>query len=420
MHGNRSPAKRATVLVNSMGLGRCVRDLALVKELRRLIPELEIAWLAPHPCGLILEEAGETVHPSSSFLRSASFAAEAAIEPGYRWNGRMAERLLKTIARDNAKIVASALADSPPHLFIADDAPELTFLLQYEPFFRRWSNWSLVFITDSFSIGPRSSIGGGPLGAIWRRLKSARVLRALRDHLAEGDAALFIGTADDIGNARLDRVPGKLRDWFETAFRPIGYPLAFDPKTLTSGKKSDLKARLGYDPEKPLVLASIGATAAAKELLERVDSAAGAMALAIGAPIQLVLVGGPRLPPQKLRLSSGLSSVKPYVPKLYEHFAAADFAITAGGLMSALELATVGTPFVYVPLCGCEEQESDVASRLTRLGAGVRMSFFEITPKRLGEEFARALEGRAATPKIELPPEDARSAAKTIASLITA
>jgi UDP:flavonoid glycosyltransferase YjiC (YdhE family) len=63
------------------------------------------------------------------------------------------------------------------------------------------------------------------------------------------------------------------------------------------------------------------------------------------------------------------------VPRLYEHFAAADFAVVEGGLTSAVELAAVGAPFVYVPLSGHVEQEIEVAPRLERLGIGRRKEF---------------------------------------------
>ena len=418
MQEDRPPAKRATVLVSSMGLGRCVRDLAFIEELRRLIPELEVSWLAAHPCTLILDEAGEKIHPAASSLKSASFAAEAAVEPGFRWNGRTAGRLLKTTARDNAKVVARALADYPPDLLIADEAIELIWLFESEPFFRRWSSWPLFYIADSFDSTRSSPVGKGAIEALRKRLRARKFFRVMRDHLVEGDTAAFIGTSDDMPDALLYMdMPGS-KDWFEATFRPIGYPLRFDPEKLISESKANLKARLGYDPKKPLVIASIGGTAAAKELLERVDSAAEAMASVAGSSIQLILVGGPRLPPQKLRLTSGLSSLKQYVPKLYEHFAAADFAIVGGGLMSAVELAAVRTPFVYVPLVGCTEQERDVAGRLARARAGIKMAFYEVVPKRLAEEFARALDRRSSDPKSDLPLDGARSAAELIVSTL--
>lgn len=87
------------------------------------------------------------------------------------------------------------------------------------------------------------------------------------------------------------------------------------------------------------------------------DQAASELAAVTEGKLEIVLVSGPRLSPESLHVTSKNVAVRGYVPRLYEHFAAADFAVVEGGLTSAVELVAVGTPFVYVPLSGHVEQE---------------------------------------------------------------
>jgi GAF domain-containing protein len=50
--------------------GHARRDLAIVRALRRLRPDVDVEWLAQHPVTAVLEPAGETIHPASAQLLS--------------------------------------------------------------------------------------------------------------------------------------------------------------------------------------------------------------------------------------------------------------------------------------------------------------------------------------------------------------
>jgi len=134
-----------------------------------------------------------------------------------------------------------------------------------------------------------------------------------------------------------------------------------------------------------------------------VDQAASELAAVTEGKLEIVLVSGPRLSPESLHVTSKNVAVRGYVPHLYEHFAAADFAVVEGGLTSAVELAAVGTPFVYVPLSGHVEQESEVAPRLERLRIGRRMSFEELTPRNLARAYRDALKSPHTAQGVNLP-----------------
>src|SRR5262249_24957244 len=68
----RSRPKRALYISSPIGLGHARRDVAIVDELRRLHPDLEVDWLAQHPVTAELEARGERIHPASGQLANES------------------------------------------------------------------------------------------------------------------------------------------------------------------------------------------------------------------------------------------------------------------------------------------------------------------------------------------------------------
>jgi UDP:flavonoid glycosyltransferase YjiC (YdhE family) len=98
---------------------------------------------------------------------------------------------------------------------------------------------------------------------------------------------------------------------------------------------------------------------------------------------RMILVAGPRLDPSELPRHPRLD-VRPFVPNLFRHHAAAHLAIVQGGLTTTMELAALRTPFLYFPLRNHFEQTFFVSRRLERLGAGARMDYDRTTPEELG------------------------------------
>ena len=98
----------------------------------------------------------------------------------------------------------------------------------------------------------------------------------------------------------------------------------------------------------------------------------------------MILITGPRLPPDELQFQPGVE-VKGFVTDLYKYYAACDLAVVQGGFSSTLELTALGRPFIFFPIEGHSEQEH-VANRLARFNAGIRMSFFKTTPASLAEQ----------------------------------
>ena len=57
--------KKVLYISGSLGLGHVFRDLAIVKELRKLKPDIDLYWLAEQPVTDLLTKAGEKVLPES-------------------------------------------------------------------------------------------------------------------------------------------------------------------------------------------------------------------------------------------------------------------------------------------------------------------------------------------------------------------
>jgi UDP-N-acetylglucosamine:LPS N-acetylglucosamine transferase len=130
---------------------------------------------------------------------------------------------------------------------------------------------------------------------------------------------------------------------------------------------------------------TVGGTAVGKPLLD-LASAAYPLMRRERPDLRMVMVLGSRLAPDGLAIADGISTLR-YVPRLYEHFAAADLVITQGGGTTTAELTALRRPFIYFPLAGHDEQLGQVAARQRRLGAGVELEFAATGP----EELARAV-----------------------------
>jgi UDP:flavonoid glycosyltransferase YjiC (YdhE family) len=129
----------------------------------------------------------------------------------------------------------------------------------------------------------------------------------------------------------------------------------------------------------------------------------------------MILVAGPRLAPEELPQGPQIE-VRPFVPHLFRHHAAAHLAIVQGGLTTTMELAAFQTPFLYFPLRNHFEQNLHVTRRLDRLGAGVRMDFDRTTVEELGDAILDHL-GKPVHHR-EAPSGGTERAARMIANLL--
>jgi UDP:flavonoid glycosyltransferase YjiC (YdhE family) len=224
------------------------------------------------------------------------------------------------------------------------------------------------------------------------------------------DLGLFVGEPEDVPNKSFGFMLPNRKDYAKATYRFTGYILQFDPKKLPDEKK--LRKKLGYGKE-PLVVASIGGTSIGKELLELCGKALPIARQKIPS-LRMVLVSGPRIKADFIDVPEEVD-VLPFVPKLYEHFAACDLAIIQGGATSAMELAALKKPFIYFPLENHFEQ-ANVARILNQRKMGVEMHYSTTTPELLAEKITELTGTKVHYP--DLPVNGAQKAAELISTLL--
>ena len=396
--------KKVLYISGSLGLGHIKRDLVIARELRALSPEVELAWIAADPASAIIEEAGERLHPEAASYANDNEPAEKAARDGQL---NLLKYLMKASKdwRKNVDAFDRITAEEHFDLVVGDETYELNVGFMKQPELKRSP---YVMIYDFIGLDAMTSNPMEWLGIyMWNRIWS-KDFKAGRDPVH--DRALFIGEEEDVADKPFGLLlPGR-REWARSLCEFVGYVLPFDPSSLQD--RPSIRARLGYGDE-PLIVCAIGGTAIGKEVLtlcgrsfthlkERLDG------------LRMLLVCGPRLAAEALEVPDGVE-IRGYVPDLYEHFAACDLAIVQGGGTTTLELTALKRPFIYFPIEGHFEQ-AQVAQRLERHRAGVRMFLSETSPRDLAEQAVTTLEAEASFAPI--PVDGGRRAAELIAELL--
>lgn len=136
----------------------------------------------------------------------------------------------------------------------------------------------------------------------------------------------------------------KIRPWAEQHFEFSGYVLAPDaaPEDRTA-----LRAQLGFLPDEPVCVVTVGGSGVGTDLLRRVIDALPHARERVPR-LRVIAVFGPRIDPASPPARKCLE-VLPYVDRLSRHLAACDAAVVRGGLTTCMELAAANTPFLYFP-----------------------------------------------------------------------
>lgn len=368
--------RRALFVSSPIGLGHVQRDLAIARELRRLVPGLEIDWLAQPPVTGVLERNGETIHPLSQHLASESAhwesaAGEHELHCFYAW------REMDEILLANFLVFLDAVRETPYDLWIGDEAWEVDYYLHENP---ELKTASFVFLTDFLGWLPVDR-SPGSREALLTADYNAEMIEQVARYKRVRDRALYVGDYDDLVPERFGPGLPLIPEWAREHFTAIGYVAPFDPADY--GDTRAVRTRLGYDPDRPLVICAVGGTAVGRPLLRRA-LAAWPMIKQEQPEAQCVVVAGPRIAPDTLAGVEGVT-VRPYVHNLYEHLACADLGIVQGGLTTTMELTLHRRPFLYFPLKNHCEQAYHVAHRLDRHGAGRRLDYAATNAERLAE-----------------------------------
>ena len=367
-------SKKILYISGSLGLGHITRDLAIVRELRMQNSEIELSWLASHPASQVLKDAGEKLLPEADLYANDNIPAENAAK-GAQLN------LLKYLSKarsgwgHNIEIFKQVTSREQFDLVIGDETYEITIALQKKPSLKKAP---FVMIYDFVGLDSMTKNPLEKLGIyIWNRVW-AQVFKCIPDW---ADLVLFVGEEEDVPDRKFGFLLPNRRDLTKAQCKFVGYILSFDPAEYA--EKAKIRAKLGYG-EEPLLVCSIGGTSVGYELLELCGQAYPIIRQEIH-NIRMVLVCGPRLSAESLQVPQGIK-VRGYVPALYEHFATGDLAIVQGGGTATLELTALQRPFLYFPLERHCEQEVNVAGRLGRHKAGVKMVYSRTTPVSLAEK----------------------------------
>jgi pimeloyl-ACP methyl ester carboxylesterase/predicted glycosyltransferase len=369
----RRPARNPRVLFLSspIGLGHARRDLAIADELRGLVPDAQIDWLAQDPVTRMLRGRDERIHPASVGLANESAHIEA--ESGdHDLHVFEAVRRMDEILIANFMTFLDVVEAERYDLVIGDEAWDVDHFLHEDPSVK---HTRFGWLTDFVGYVPMP-----PGGDRERRLTAdynAEMIEHIERHPHVRDTSIFVGEPADVVSLPFGPGLPDIREWTQAHYEFAGYISGFDPTAL--GSRENLRAELGYQPDETVVIAAVGGSGVGAPLLRRVIEAHPLAAAAIP-NLRTVVVTGPRLDPDALPTADGVEK-RAFVPDLHRHLAASDLAVVQGGLTTTMELVAARRPFLYFPLRNHFEQQVHVRHRLDRHRAGRAMNYGLASPE---------------------------------------
>jgi predicted glycosyltransferase len=397
---------RALLVSSPIGLGHAWRDVAIARELRRQVPGLDVEWLAQAPLNKLLEACGEKVHPASAELAPEAKHVDAESREHELHAFNMLRRMDEILCA-NFMVFHDVVLQERFDLWIADEGWEIDHFLHEEPHLK---TSPYVWMSDFVGYLPMPS--GGEREACLTADYNAEVIEHVGTNPGIRDLSIFIGGPQDIVRKRFGPGLPSISAWTKQHFKFSGYVLPFDPDELADTVA--LRRDLGYDPDRPLIVATVGGSAVGVHLLHRVVDAFRLLRGDLP-DAELLLVCGPRIDPGEFPPVPGMRAVG-YVHDLSRTLACCDLAVVQGGLSTTMELVANRRPFIYVPLRNHFEQNLHVANRLRRYGAPLPTQYDDATPTRLAAEMRRRLRSEVDYAPVET--DGARNAARLIAPLI--
>jgi predicted glycosyltransferase len=404
----RGASRRKKILYVSspIGLGHVRRDLAIVDELRRLQPDLQIDWLAQDPVTSVLGREGETVHPASEWLASESghFASEAC---GHDLHCFQALRSMDEILVANFMLFQEVVEEGMYDLVVGDEAWDVDHYWHENPELKRGAH---VWLTDFVGYLPMPD--GGEHEAFLTADYNAEMIEHVANFPRIRDRSIFVGNTHDVVPDSFGPDLPTIRDWTEDHFDFSGYIPGFAPPT--PDEVAQWRHDLGYRDDELICIVTVGGSGVGHDLLEKAI-AAHPLARRKLPGLRTIAVAGPRIDPDSLPRLPGLE-VHGYVDRLYRHLAVCDLAIVQGGLTTTMELTAAKRPFLYFPLTHHFEQNFHVRHRLDQYGAGTCMDFATTDPDAVAEAIVRTIGTAVAYRDVET--DGARRAAAMIAELV--
>jgi len=373
--------KRALFISSPIGLGHAQRDVAIASELRRLVPDIEIRWLAQNPVTEVLHRRGESIHPASAALVNESAHIESeSVE--HDLHAFQAIRRMDEILVSNFMVLHDLIEQEHYDLVVGDEAWDVDHFLHEHP---RQKQTSFVWMTDFVGWIPMPD--GGDYEARIATDYNAEMIEHIERHPQVRDRSIFVGDADDIVPHRFGSDLPLIREWTQSHYEFPGYVTGFVPPT--EDEREALRFEFGYGADEIICIVTVGGSGVGGTLLHRIADAYPDLKRQLPL-MRMIAVAGPRIDVGALPVHRGLE-VHAYVPELYRRLAACDIALVQGGLTTTMELTAAQRPFIYFPLGHHFEQNYHVRHRLERYNAGHCMQFAEVTSDALAQAIVAEL-----------------------------
>ena len=286
----RGASRRKQILYVSspIGLGHVRRDLAIVDELRRLDPDLQVDWLAQDPVTAVLEREGETIHPASEWLASESghIASEAC---GHDLHCFQALRSMDEILVANFMLFQEVVEEGMYDLVVGDEAWDVDHFWHENPELKRGAH---VWLTDFVGYLPMPD--GGDHEAFLTADYNAEMIEHIANFPRIRDRSIFVGNADDVVPDSFGPDLPTIRDWTEAHFDFSGYITGFTPPT--PDEVAEWRAELGYRDDELICVVTVGGSGVGRDLLE-MAIAAHPIARRHVPGLRTIAVAGPRIDP---------------------------------------------------------------------------------------------------------------------------
>jgi pimeloyl-ACP methyl ester carboxylesterase/predicted glycosyltransferase len=399
--------RRALYVSSPIGLGHAWRDVAIAHELRRLVPDLEIDWLAQDPVTRVLEGEGERIHPASAELASEATHIDSESRE-HELNAFETYRRMDEILVANFMLFHDVVEDEPYDLWIGDEAWELDYFLHENPE-RKCAGY--VWLTDFVGWLPMAE--GGEREALLTADYNAEMIEQIARYPRVRDRAIFIGNPEDVVSHRFGPALPSIREWTDENFAFAGHVSGFDPAP-SEAERNALRAELGYREDERVCIVSAGGSGVGEHLLRQVMEAHTLAAERVHG-LHTIVVTGPRIAPESLASPDGVDVVG-YVHDLHRHLAVCDLAVVHGGLATTMELTAACRPFLYFPLKHHFEQQVHVHHRLERYRAGRCMDIDTSPPDVIADAIADQIGRKPHYRPVET--DGARRAAALIAELL--
>jgi UDP-N-acetylglucosamine:LPS N-acetylglucosamine transferase len=382
------------------GLGHITRDLPIIKELRKLNTEVEVSWLAHPLASKLIQQAGEKLLPESQLSADYNEVGLSGAISNFSLNLMKYVALGEKTWAHNADLLKRVITKYPFDLIIGDETYEVQTAVAGSEIQLKCK---MIMIEDFVGMDAMSI---NPL-EIYGIYRNNRFLANYLPLLSSQIERFFVGELEDIPDKRYGfRLPNR-REMAQKYYHILGHILRFNPADYAD--KSKIRAKLGYGNES-LMICATGGTSAGKKMLETCGKAYTILKKDIP-DLRMVCVCGelfgqkpPELPPDV--------ELHGYIPDLYEHYAACDMAVVVGGGTTATELTALRRPFVFFPLERQFDQQLNVAERLARQGAGIKMRYHRTTPESLANMILAHI-GQEVDWKT-IPTDGAQKAAKLI------